>query len=184
MSTGTSLPDGGRRRLVNTFLRPRVTRGAFAAALLCGLLGFAAVVQVRANQDAGLSGLRQSELIGILDDVSERSARLQDEAEDLERTRLELTTGQDRGRAAVQEARERAETLGILAGTLPAQGPGIELTIPDETGLVEADVLLDAVQELRDAGAEAVQVGDARVRGEDRAARRRADHRLATPLHA
>jgi uncharacterized protein YlxW (UPF0749 family) len=161
MSTG--VPDGGRRRLVNTFLRPRVTKGAFTAALLCGLLGFAAVVQVRANQDEDLRGLRQSELIGILDNVSERSTRLQAEARELERTREQLTSGRDRAQAAVEESKARAETLGVLAGTLPAEGPGIELTIPDPDGEVDADVLLDAVQELRDAGAEAISVGPARV---------------------
>jgi uncharacterized protein YlxW (UPF0749 family) len=162
-AAGGGLPDGGRRRLVNTFLRPRVTKGAFAAALLCGVLGFAAVVQVRANQDEDLRGLRQSELIGILDNVSERSTRLQAEARELERTREQLTTGRDRAQAAVEESQARAETLGVLAGTLPAEGPGIELTIPDPDGQVEADVLLDAVQELRDAGAEAISVGPVRV---------------------
>ena len=48
--------------------------------------------------------------------------------------------------------------LGILAGTLAARGPGVELTISDVEGQVGADVLLDALQELRDAGAEAIEV--------------------------
>jgi uncharacterized protein YlxW (UPF0749 family) len=163
MSADQRGPQLGRRRLLNTFLRPRVTRGAFAAALLCGLLGFAAVVQVRAHQDAGLGGLRQSELIGILDNVSAQSDRLREEAGELERTYADLTTGRDRGRAAVREAQQRADTLGVLAGTLPAEGPGIELVIPDPAGVVESGDLLDAVQELRDAGAEAIQVGSVRV---------------------
>jgi uncharacterized protein YlxW (UPF0749 family) len=158
-----TLPDGGRRRLINTFLRPRVTRGAFVAALLCGLLGFAAVVQVRSTHESGLRGLRQSDLVGILDNVTQRSTRLREEAQELEATREKLTTGRDRARAAVAEAEARADTLGILAGTRAAEGPGIKITIPDGHGLVEADVLLDAVQELRDAGAEAIQIGDVRV---------------------
>ncbi len=140
-----------------------MTRGQIAAAVLLGLLGFAVAVQVRATQDAGLSGLRQSDLIRVLDDVGERSARLQVEARELERTRDRLTSSSGGRRAALEESRRRAETLGIFAGTLPAQGPGIELTIPDPRGEVGPEVLLDTVQELRDAGAEAMQIGTVRV---------------------
>lgn len=128
------------------------------AALLLGLLGFAAAVQVRATQDAELDGLRQTDLVRILDDVSERAARLQAEARELQETRQRVTGGSDGAQAALEDARERARVLGILAGTLPASGPGIELTISDPEGKVGADVLLDALQELRDAGAEAVEV--------------------------
>lgn len=147
----------GRDRLRKA-LRPRATRGQLVAAVLCGLLGFAAAVQVRANQDSGLAGLRQTDLVRILDDVTERSARLQAEARDLEEAREQVTDGTDGSRAALEEARARVRTLGILAGTVPATGPGIEFTISDPTGEVQADVLLDALQELRDAGAEAVEL--------------------------
>jgi uncharacterized protein YlxW (UPF0749 family) len=147
----------GRDRLLAA-LRPRATRGQLVAAALCALLGFAVAVQVRANQDAGLAGLRQTDLVRILDDVSERSSRLQAEARDLEEARQRLASGTDGSRTALEEARQRALTLGILAGTLPATGPGIEFTISDPKREVRADVLLDALQELRDAGAEAVEV--------------------------
>lgn len=139
-------------------LTPRATRAQLVAALLCGVLGFAAAVQVRSTQDAGLSGLRQTDLVRILDDVSERAARLQAEARDLQETRDRVTGGSEGNVAALEEARERARVLGILAGTLPATGPGIELTIHDSAGEVGSDVLLDALQELRDAGAEALEL--------------------------
>lgn len=153
----------GRQRLLAALRRPRAGRGHLVAALLCGLLGFAAVAQVRANQEVGLSGLRQADLIGILDNVSERSERLQVEARELEQTREQLASGTGQELTALEEARERAEVLGVLAGTVPAVGPGIEMTIPDSYGVVTAEVLLDAVQELRDAGAEAIQIGPVRV---------------------
>ena len=130
--------------------------------VLLGLLGFALAVQVRTTQQAGLNALRESDLVRILDDTSERSARLRAEASELEETRRSLTEGTGSA-AALEEARRRAETLGILAGTLPATGPGIVLTVPDPQGGVQSDVILDAVQELRDAGAEAMQIGPVRV---------------------
>jgi uncharacterized protein YlxW (UPF0749 family) len=155
-----SSEDGGigRARLLAA-LRAKPSRGQLVAGLLCGLLGFAVAVQVRSNQDAGLSGLRQTDLVRILDDVTERASRLQAEARDLEDTKARVSGGSSGTRAALDEARQRTQTLGILAGTLPAAGPGIEFTISDPDGKVGADVLLDALQELRDAGGEAFEVG-------------------------
>jgi len=148
-------PVRGRARL-RSAMHPRATRAQGVAALLCGVLGFAAAVQVRSTQDEGLAGLRQTDLVRILDDVSERGARLQAEARDLQETR-DRVAGNDRV-AALDEARDRARVLGILAGTVPARGPGIELTVTDAAGQVGSEVLLDTLQELRDAGAEAIEI--------------------------
>jgi uncharacterized protein YlxW (UPF0749 family) len=139
-------------------MRPHANRGHLLPGLLCAVLGFAVVVQVRSTQEAGLEGLRQTDLVQILDDVTTRSDRLRAEARDLEDTRARVTNGSDGTRAALEEARSRSRVLGILAGTLPATGPGIELTISDPDGKVGSDVLLDTLQELRDAGAEAVEI--------------------------
>jgi uncharacterized protein YlxW (UPF0749 family) len=148
----------GRARLL-TALRAKPSRGQLVAGVLCALLGFAVAVQVRANQDAGLSGLRQTDLVSILDDVTARASRLQAEARDLEDTKARVSGGSTGTRAALEEARQRSQTLGILAGTLPAEGPGIEFTISDPRGKVGADVLLDTLQELRDAGGEVFEIG-------------------------
>jgi uncharacterized protein YlxW (UPF0749 family) len=151
-----------RRRLLAS-AQPRLTRGKVLGGLLCALLGFAVVAQVRSTQEAGLDTLRQSDLIGILNDVSERSARLQAEVQELEATREELTSGTDSSEAALEQFRHRANTLGILAGILPAQGTGIELRISDPTDRIDARILLDTVQELRGAGAEALSINGLRV---------------------
>ena len=150
-------PGTGRRRLV-TALLSRPSRAQVVAAVLLGLLGFAAAVQVRATRDEQLDGLRQTDLVRILDDVTERAARLQAEARELEDIRDQVSGGSSGTLAALEEARSRARVLGILAGTLPATGPGIEFTISDPGGEVDAAVLLDALQELRDAGAEAIEL--------------------------
>jgi uncharacterized protein YlxW (UPF0749 family) len=152
--------DGGigRARLLAA-LRAKPSRGQLVAGVLCGLLGFAVAVQVRANQDEGLSGLRQTDLVRILDDVTARAARLQAEARDLEDTKAKVSGGSSGSLAALEEARQRSQTLGILAGTLAAEGPGIEFTVSDPANKVGADVLLDTLQELRDAGGEAFEIG-------------------------
>jgi len=149
---------------VRRAMRRRATRNQLLIATLCGLLGFALALQVRSNQTADtLRTARQSDLVRILDDLEERSSRLRAEARELETTRDRLTSGVGRSEAALEEASQRADTLGILAGNMPATGRGIELVISDPGGEVNAAILLDALQEMRDAGAEAVQIDDVRV---------------------
>jgi uncharacterized protein YlxW (UPF0749 family) len=127
------------------------------------LLGLALVVQVRTtNDEAALSGARPSDLVRILDDLGERSERLEREADRLERVKDELSSGADRESAARDELRSELDTLLVLSGSVPVTGPGIEVLIIDREGGVEAADLLDAVQELRDAGAEAIEVNGIR----------------------
>jgi len=143
--------------------RPRATRANAFAALLAILLGFAVATQVRQNQSLGLESLRQGELITILDNATLLSSRLDQNARELQVTRDQLVSGSTSGAAALKAAQERLDALSILAGTAPAHGPGIQITIIDGDAKVTPPLLLDAIEELRDAGAEAIQVGDVRV---------------------
>jgi uncharacterized protein YlxW (UPF0749 family) len=162
----TTPPEAPRRGSWSTMFRmarPRATRANFFAAALALVLGFAIATQVQQTQQQGLEQLREDELVRILDDVSQDAARLGNDARALEATRDRLLSGADTSAEALRAAQERLDTLGILAGTTPAKGPGIELTITDPSQKVTSALLLDALQELRDAGAEAVQIGDVRV---------------------
>lgn len=150
-------------RTIARALAPRATRAQVLAGLLCALLGFAFVVQVQQNRSDGLSSLRQDELVRILDEVTQRTEELEDQAAELRAQRAELATGSDTRRAAREAATERAAQQGILAGRLPAQGPGVLLTVRDPDRRVPALVLYNLLEELRNAGAEAVQVNDQRV---------------------
>jgi uncharacterized protein YlxW (UPF0749 family) len=143
--------------------RSRFSKAQLLVAVLVAALGFAIVVQLRQTEQQGLATLRQSDLVRILDDVGDRRDRLAAEASDLESQRRELTDVRTGDQAALDAARARAVTLGILAGTVAAKGPGVEVYITDPRSTVRAATLLDMVQELRDAGAEAIQIGAARV---------------------
>jgi uncharacterized protein YlxW (UPF0749 family) len=158
----TAAPARSRARdLLRAGLASRPTGAQLLVGMLLALLGFALALQVRSTRtDPTLEGARQSDLVRILDDVSERGERLQAESRSLEALLADLTSGTDKSRAALEDARERTATLGILAGTVPAQGPGIELTITGPRDAVTSSMLLDTVQELRDAGAEALQIAD------------------------
>lgn len=152
----------GRRRL-RSALRPALTRGQLLAAALCAVLGFALVAQVRQTQTSTVGALRQGELISLLQQVTEQSSRLDAQARELEGRLAELQSGTDRAAISEKVARDQLDIYGVLAGTRGAQGPGIELTIADPARTVSASMLLDVVQELRGAGAEAIQLGDRRI---------------------
>ena len=154
--------DQARRRLRALLAGARPNRGQAVAAGLLALLGVALVAQVRSTEEAGLSQLRQSELVALLDNASGRVDALQEEVLELEADRRQLQ-GQQGDEAAALAAEERLEAYAILAGTVPVEGPGIAVYVNDPEGSITQTMLLDAVQELRDAGAEAIQVGPHRV---------------------
>ncbi|WP_122263070.1 DUF881 domain-containing protein [Ornithinimicrobium cerasi] len=140
----------------------RFNRGQVLASALTVLLGVALVAQVRSADEAGLGQLRQSELVALLDDASTRVDALQREVVELEGDREQLQ-GQQGDAAAAEAARQRLESYEILAGTVPVEGPGIVVFVNDPGGVVTQTMLLDGIQELRDAGAEAIQIGTTRV---------------------
>lgn len=154
----------GRRRLRAALWPPRLSRGQLVVAVLLFSLGLALAVQVRSNNDHNqLRGARQEDLIRILDELDSRQQRLQQEKSQLDQSLTQLENSSNQAKEAVAQTRKRATELGVLAGTVKATGPGIVLTVVDPQGQVKADMLLDTLQELRAAGAEAIQINDARV---------------------
>jgi uncharacterized protein YlxW (UPF0749 family) len=133
-------------------------------ALLTGLLGFAIVVQVHQNSRTdNLANLREDDLVGILDNQNARADRLRQQITDLQQTLRRLQGSGDRSAAARQQAELDAQALGVLLGTLPAIGPGVTVHIADATHKLGAEDLLAVVEELRGAGAEAIQFASVRV---------------------
>jgi uncharacterized protein YlxW (UPF0749 family) len=159
MTTPVSFLDRLRRGPLRVLLRPRARRVDFLVAALLALLGFGLAVQVRSTQgDALLTSARPEDLVQILDELNNRGERLRAEVASLRETQQRLTSGSDTSASALADARRRTQVLGVLAGTLPASGPGVRVTLTDPRGEVSASLLLDAMEELRNAGAEAMQV--------------------------
>lgn len=155
----------GRQRLAAGLWPPRLSRAQLTVAVLLFVLGLGLAIQVRSTSDSGgaLRGARKEDLVRILTELDNRTQRLEDEKRGLESQRSQLETSSNQAAEALKQTQAKALQLGILAGTVPAQGTGITLTITDPKGSVEADSLLDTLQELRAAGAEAIQINDVRV---------------------
>jgi uncharacterized protein YlxW (UPF0749 family) len=147
--------------------RARRRRNRIAAALigvLTLLLGFAFAVQVRTNDSTQqLSTAREEDLVGLLDNLNDQEDRLRAQIAEQQSALDQLTGSDTRSTTALAEARSRATAIGILNGTLAAQGPGLRMLIRDPEGAVRVADLLDAIEELRGAGAETMQVDGVRV---------------------
>ena len=152
---------GGRRPSMRppARIQSRVALGAIA--LVVGFL-----IAVQATRDPGLSRLaaeRPEDLTRILADLGEEADQLTREVGELRVKLSRYRSSARTGDLAVRDARETLADLQVLAGVVPVEGPGIRITIEDPQAEVEWDAMLDLVQELRDAGAEAIAIGEVRV---------------------
>ncbi len=168
----TDLPEhddvdrSGRRppvRLPAGLAKP--TRGQLVVALLLALVGFAGITQVQSHEaDDRYAGLREQDLIDVLNGLAGTTQRAQSEIARLEATRDDLLSDTNARQTALTQAQEQAAALRILAGLVPVTGPGIRVTVKELEGRVRIDSMIDMVQELRTAGAEAMQInGQVRV---------------------
>ncbi len=140
------------------------SRGQVVVAALVGVLAFAAVTQARlTGQDDTYAGLRQAELIQALNGLQAASRKAERDIAELEATRDRLRSSTQSRSTALEQARKELRTLGVLAGTVPATGPGIRIKVEDPEGQLSLTNLLDAIEELRNAGVEAMEIND-RVR--------------------
>ena len=140
----------------------KVISGVVTAALALAL-GFGLVVQIRSTGEEEMAGATEEDLVRILDELDTREEALRSQLSEREQAVEELSGGRTQSGSALAEAQRRAEAIGVLNGTLPARGPGLRVVIQDREGAVTTAVLLDAIQELRGAGAEAIEIDGVRV---------------------
>ncbi|MFW3173119.1 DUF881 domain-containing protein [Geodermatophilus sp. CPCC 206100] len=151
-------PEAARPR------RRRDVRAAVLVGVLTLLLGFAFAVQVRTTgTEESLAGAREEDLVQILDELNAREDRLRTQIAEQRAQLRDLNSSDSQSETALQTARDRAEALGILNGTVAAAGPGLVMTVLDPEGRVRVADLLDAIQELRGAGAETMQIDGVRI---------------------
>lgn len=131
-------------------------------AALFGVLGIMIVAgAIAQSSDDALANARPDELVAILDSLDAENDRLEAERRQLAAEIESLNSGRDA--AALAQARDRREALEVLAGTTAVRGPGVRIVIRDSVGGVDAPTILDTVQELRDAGADSIEVAERRV---------------------
>ena len=166
MTESDPAPEHGRHELPDDAPRPHPRRGQIAfgalAVVLCLLLGVAIVTQARQTESGdSLETARPADLLVLLDSLQQREAALNTEVADLQRTLESLRSSGSDDQAAIENARERLAALSILIGTVAATGPGVTIVVDDTAPGVSPETMLDVVNELRAAGAEAMQISSA-----------------------
>ncbi len=152
----TAEPD----TLWRAFLKPGRGQLVVGAVLCLAALLIVWTLRSQASQP-DYSNLRRTDLIQLLDNLSAETRRMESEVRELTTTREGLVSGAAGVKAADDETRHRIEQMQIVAGTVPATGPGIRITIQDPQGAMSPELLLDALEELRDAGSEVIEFNDA-----------------------
>jgi uncharacterized protein YlxW (UPF0749 family) len=139
--------------------RRRPSPFATLAVLLCLLLGVAIATQLRQTESGdALQTARPADLLILLDSLQQREAALNTEVADLQRTLTSLQASGNSDQAAVDNARARLAALSILIGTVAATGPGVTIDISDPATGVAPETMIDVINELRAAGAEAIEI--------------------------
>ncbi len=143
------------------FLRRGRTVFGTLALMLCLLLGVAIATQVhQTNSGDSLDTARPADLLVLLDSLRQREATLNTEVAELQRSLNALHASGSSDQAAIQNAQDRLAALSILIGTVGATGPGVTVRIDDPGPGVAPQAMLDVLDELRAAGAEAIQISD------------------------
>lgn len=148
-----------KRPLLKDFFRP--SKGQLIAAVVLFVTALLITWTVR-SQDSQpeFAQARQEDLVQLLDTVSSQNRALESEVRELQSNRDALASGADRAESARTDANRRLEQLRILAGTVPAHGPGLRIRITADPGKITPELMLNAVEELRDAGAEVIEIND------------------------
>ncbi|WP_253869648.1 DUF881 domain-containing protein [Mycobacterium sp. 1164966.3] len=142
--------------------RSRLAFGALAI-LLCVVLGIAIATQVHQTKSGdSLDTARPADLLVLLDSLRQREAALETEVTELQNTLNKLRASGNTDQAAIESAQARLAALAILVGSVGATGPGVTVKIEDPGPGMAPDTMLDVINELRAAGAEAIEINDAR----------------------
>ena len=132
-----------------------------AVAAVAGLLGVLVVGQLRGQAGVpGLSALTATELTQLIANLTTRNDQLRTEIAGLERQQANLEEARNRGETTVDELTSDLDRIRAWAGLTPVTGQGIAITV---TGPIGGDGIEELLNELRNAGAEAIAVDGVRV---------------------
>ncbi len=133
----------------------------FTVAAVAALLGILVVGQLRGQAGVpGLSALTATELTQLIANLTTRNDQLRTEIGGLERQENSLDEARNRGETTVDELTTDLERIRAWAGLTPVMGQGIAISV---SGPIGGDGIEELVNELRNAGAEAIAVDGVRV---------------------
>lgn len=139
----------------------RRRRSQLTIAAVAFALGLLVVVQLRSQAgDTGLAQLSAQDLTVLVANLNDRNDDLRTEAASLDRELATLVQNRSRGDVSVDEISADLERVRAYAGLDPVAGPGVTISID---GPIDGPGVGELINELRNAGAEAIAIGHVRV---------------------
>jgi uncharacterized protein YlxW (UPF0749 family) len=132
-----------------------------AVSLIAAILGFLVVVQLRAQQaSSGLGGLSAQDLTVLVANLNTRNDQLRSEIANLEAQLSDISSGQAQGSTVVDQIGMDLHRIQGWAGLMPVSGPGVTISV---AGKIPGPAAEDLINELHNAGAEAIAVDGIRL---------------------
>jgi uncharacterized protein YlxW (UPF0749 family) len=129
--------------------------------LVAGILGLLAVGQFRGQAGVpGLAGLSAQDLTLLIANLNERNEQLRTEVADLSRQESRIAAANASGVTTVGQLRADLREIRAWAGVAAVTGRGVTVTVQ---GPIGGDGVEELLNELRNAGAEALAVGNVRL---------------------
>ena len=129
-----------------------------AVALILGLL---VVIQLRSQaESSGLAQLSSQDLTILVANLNARNDQLRREGSSLEVELATLNQNRSRGDVSIDEITADLERVRAYAGLDSVAGPGVTISV---RGAIDGGGVEELINELRNAGAEAIATGGVRV---------------------
>ena len=140
----------------------RTNSGAIWATIIALFLGFLAVTQVHSQEvySRSLNLETPSSLTTLIANLSETNNELRSEIVDLRRDVSDARDSVANGKGTLTEAQRQLAQLRVFSSQSAVSGPGIAIRID---GTFDERALSDLINELRNAGAEAISVNEMRI---------------------
>ena len=139
----------------------RARRSQLTIAAVAFILGVLVVVQLRTQASgAAFAGLSSQDLTVLVANLNARNDQLRREISTLESQYGTLSQNAQRGEVSIDDLRADLRRVRLYAGLDPATGPGVSIRVG---GAIDGSAVEDLVNELRNAGAEAIAIGDTRL---------------------
>jgi uncharacterized protein YlxW (UPF0749 family) len=150
--------EGGHARRIPRADTPASRLTVAAVAVLLGVL---TVGQLHAQTGApALAGLSATDLTQLIGNLTTGNDQLLAEVSDLQGQQAQLQAAHDRGETTVGQLTADLARIRAWAGLAPVTGQGIAVIVG---GTIGGDGVEDLVNELRNAGAEAISVDGIRI---------------------
>jgi len=150
--------EGGHARRIP---RADTLTSRLTVAIVAGILGVLAVGQLHAQSGAPtLEGLSATELTQLIANLTAGNDQFRAEVTDLRDQQAQLADAHDSGETTVGQLTTDLARIRAWAGLTPVTGQGIAIVV---RGGIGGDGVEDLLNELRNAGAEAISVDGIRI---------------------